>query len=186
MGLFSRLFGRGNNEQPPPSPDDEGAMVSLVVLSNTYVKLTVDGLLAVLDEIFPGQFLPPRQDNFVIDGAVPGATFLIQSTVPGARGTFMMHSVSGPYMEFSNFSDDVEVPQRDRAVSQACWMSIDLIRHHGNSGDDEPCRLIGSVLAKLAPADSAFLVHPATCATMEFDETVRRRLASGDQMFGSG
>ena len=48
-------------------------MVSWVVLANTYVELGVDLLRAKLDEIYPGQFLPPRQNgNFVVNGPGPG------------------------------------------------------------------------------------------------------------------
>ena len=56
-------------------------MVSLVVLSNTHVELTVDQVREKLDELYPGQFLPPRdKGNFVVEGSVPGQ-FLIQSRV---------------------------------------------------------------------------------------------------------
>ena len=51
-------------------------MVSWVVLSNSYAELTLVSLRQSLDELYPGQFLPPReQGNFVVDGNVPGAEF---------------------------------------------------------------------------------------------------------------
>ena len=58
-------------------------MISWVVLSNTYVDLKVDSLREKLDEVYPGQFLPPRDKNFVINGPTPGQ-FLIKSNIAGA------------------------------------------------------------------------------------------------------
>jgi len=42
-------------------------MVSWVVLANSYTELTIESLRQKLDEIYPGEFLPPRQKgNFVV------------------------------------------------------------------------------------------------------------------------
>lgn len=179
--MFGNLFrrkGRG------PRVDELRDAVSLIVLSNTYVELTVDRLRATLNQLYPGEFLPPRQNNFVIDGAVPGATFFIQCSVPGARGTFMMHSVPGPYTDVSDFARQVaDAALRKRAERQACWMSVDLRGRHSTAGEDEPYRLIGALLAKLAPADAAFIVDLATSEMVEFSQEVRGRLACGERIF---
>ena len=167
-----------------PRTNDACEALSLIVLSNTHVALTVDRLLATLNQLYPGEFLPPRQNNFVIDGAVPGATFFIQCSVPGARGTFMMHSVRGPYTDVSDFARRIaDRTLRQRAEHQAFWMSVDLRGRHGNAGQEEPYRLIGALLAKLAPADSAFVVDLATSAIVEFSDEVRGRLARGERIF---
>src|SRR5918994_2077468 len=64
-------------------------MVSWVVLFDSDVEFTEDSLRAELDRLWPGQFLPERDNgSFVVEGAVPGAQFMIQSRVPGASGTF--------------------------------------------------------------------------------------------------
>jgi hypothetical protein len=137
-----------------------------------------------LNQLYPGEFLPARQNNFVIDGAVPGATFFIQCSVPGARGTLMMHSVRGPYAHVSDFARHIADPKlRERAERQACWMSVDLRGRHSTAGADEPYRLIGSLLAKLAPADAAFAVDLATSAILEFSGELRGRLARGERIF---
>src|SRR5713226_2044823 len=109
---------------PAPLQRPGGAeMVSWVVLSNSYVELTADALRANLDQLYPGQFLPPReQGNFVVDGNVPGAEFLIQSSVPGAAGLFLLYSVPGPYTAFSDFADHIEdASLRELAQAQECW-----------------------------------------------------------------
>jgi hypothetical protein len=153
-------------------------MVSWVVLSATHVELTVDSLLETLDALYPGQFLPPGDRNFVIEGPIPPAQFLIQSTVPGAAGTFMLNTVAGSYSEFSDFADHIDEPSlRALALAQAYWMSVDLVGRHKT--DEDAYRFIGSLLARIAPADSAVLVHPSKATVIRFDEAVRRRLADG-------
>jgi len=70
-------------------------MISWVVLSDTYVDLDVDLLRAKLAEIYPGQFLPPRdKGNFVVNGTVPGQ-FFVNANVPNAAGMFLVMSVPG-------------------------------------------------------------------------------------------
>ena len=157
-------------------------MVSWVVLSNSYVGLTIDQLRAKLDEAFPGEFVPQRdQGSFVVDGAVEGAQFMIQSRVPNARGIFMLNNVPGPYTKFSDFAKFIEDPAvRRKARAQKSWLSIDLIigKH---TTEDEAYRFIGRALAVLAPRDAAYLVHPTRRIVITFDDDVRRRLASGEQ-----
>lgn len=158
-------------------------MVSWVVLSNSYPEMDADKLRAKLDEAFPGEFLPPRKDagSFVIDGPVERAQFLIQSRVRGAEGTFMLNNVPGPYTEFSDFDRFItDRAMRRRAAAQRSWLSIDLIGKH--TTDENAYRFIGRVLAKLAPHDAAFLVHPARRIVIFFDEDVRRKLADGGPM----
>jgi hypothetical protein len=157
-------------------------MVSWVVLSHSYVELTADALRENLDQLYPGQFLPPReQGNFVVDGNVPGVEFLIQCGVPGAAGLFLLYSVPGPYTAFSDFADHIEdASLRELALAQECWLSVDLAHAHKTEADGY--RFIGQVLAKLAPRDAAVLVHPSRLMTMRFDDEVRRKLAAGEQV----
>ncbi|HEY7712230.1 MAG TPA: hypothetical protein VIG57_19620 [Candidatus Entotheonella sp.] len=181
MGLLGRLFG-GRKAEAKPSHGGHD-MVSLVVLSQSAPELTLESVRSTLDAVFPEQFLPPREEgNFVIDGAVPGATYMIQCTVPDASGMFMLHNVLGPYSESSDFPDHLTGAIRDLALQQQCWMSVDVIGKYGT--DDDAYRFIGRLLAQLAPPDSAVLLHPSRMVAIAFDETVRRQLAAGDQPFG--
>jgi hypothetical protein len=161
-------------------------MVSLVVLSQSSPDLTLEGVQVLLDSLYPGQFLPPRDEgNFILDGAVPGAIYMIQCTVPGSSGIFMLHNVPGPYTEFSDFVGHVDDPElRDLAVRQSSWMSVDLTHAYGT--EEDAYRFIGGVLAQLAPADSAVLLHPSRLTSIRFDENIRRQLAAGGQPFGTG
>jgi hypothetical protein len=153
-------------------------MISLVVLSDTYVELTADSLSKKLDEIYPGKFWPPRQQaNFVVNGPAPGQ-YLIKSTIPGASGLFMLLSVPGPYTDFSDFARFITDPAlRRKAEAQHCWLSVDLVRKI--TSDEDAYRFIGAGLAKLAPADAAMLVKPDDNSVVLFDEEIRRRLAAG-------
>jgi len=181
MGLLGRLFG-GKKAEAKPSHGGHD-MVSLVVLSQSTPALTLDSVRSTLDAVYPGQFLPPREEgNFVIDGAVPGATYMIQCTVPDASGMFMLHNVPGPYSEFSDFPSHLGGAIRDLALQQQCWMSVDVIGKYGTA--DDAYRFIGRLLAQLAPPDSAVLLHPSKMMATAFNETVRRQLAVGDQPFG--
>jgi len=179
MRLLRKIF--GSDDKGTAKPDR--AMVSLVVLYDTYLELSLESLRQALDQEFPGEFLPPREfGNFVVDGAVPGSTFMILSAIPEASGMFMLNNVPGPYTEFSYFaeyiSDDV---LRERATAQNCWLSIDLINL--TTSIEDAYRFIGKVLARLAPDDAAFLVHPETYCSIVFDNDVRARLAGGSCLF---
>jgi hypothetical protein len=155
-------------------------MISWVVLSNTYVDLKVDSLREKLDEVYPGQFLPPRDKNFVIDGPTPGQ-FLIKSNIAGAAGMFMLISVPASYTEFSDFAEVIADPALLRKVeAQCCWLSVDLV--HRFTTDADAYRFIEQVLGKLAPPDTAFLVNPEKRITLPFDEDIRRRLTKGEQI----
>ncbi len=160
-------------------------MVSLVVLSQTPVVLTLDSLRRHLDAIYPGHFLPPRETGtFVVDGPVPGAQFLIWSSVPEASGAFILNSVGRPYTGFSDFAEHIAEPGlRGLARAQRHWLSLDRI---GDASPTEAYRFIGSVLARLAPSDAAALVHPSRMSTLRVNPDVRHRLASGAEMFGGG
>ena len=158
-------------------------MISWVVLSKSYVDLKVGVLREKLDEVYPGQFLPPRDKNFVIDGPTPGQ-FFIKSNIAGAAGMFMVISVPGSYTEFSDFADVIADPALLRNVkAQCCWLSVDLV--HRFTTDADAYRFIEQVLAKLAPQDAAFLVHPEKRITMPFNDDIRRRLANGAQILSS-
>ena len=177
LGLLNSLLGRGT--------DADHEMISLVVLSNSYVELTLDTLRHRLDQAFPGYFLPPRErGTFVIDGNEPGVEFLIQSDIPDARGMFLLHNVPGPYTAFSDFAAHIaDASLRELAEAQTCWLSIDLM--HRQTPAEEAYRFIGRALAQLAPPDAAVLVHPSRLITVAFNDDVRRQLASGGQVFGT-
>jgi hypothetical protein len=64
---------------PANSAEDsrQREMIALVVLANTYVHLKLDSLRTKLNEVFLGEFLPPRnKGNFVVDGPGPGQFFI--------------------------------------------------------------------------------------------------------------
>jgi hypothetical protein len=153
-------------------------MVGWVVLSNSWVELTEDTLRARLDQLYSGQFLPPRErGTFVVGGPVAGMQFLINSAIAGASGMFMLHSVPGPYTEFSPFANHIrDAALRHIAITQQAWLGLDRM---GVDKEDDAYCFIGKVLAELAPADAAALVHPGRLITLSFDGEVRRRLANG-------
>jgi hypothetical protein len=183
MRFLQDLFGRRKKAMPPRQRRD---MISLVVLSNSYVEVTLDTLREHLEQVYPGRFLPPREKGtFVVEGNIPDTPFLIQSDIPGAAGSFLLHSVPGPYTMFSDFAAHISnFSLRRLAQAQCCWLSVDLIHHDTTEG--EAYRFIGSVLAKLAPRDAAAVVHPSRLVTIAFDDEVRRKLANGGQVFGTG
>lgn len=178
---FSGMGWHPGQAQQPSSPQQDREMVSWVVLANTYIDYTVDSLRAKLDEIYPGQFLPPRdKGNFVIDGPTPGG-FLIQANLPGAAGLFLLHNVPGPYWKFSDFAKAIADPAiRKKATAQCCWLSVDRIGKHGS--EEDGYRFIEQVLAKLAPPDAAFVVHPSRLVTIPFDDELRARLARAERI----
>jgi hypothetical protein len=176
MRLFDRLFGR----KPPAQQPGEHAMVSLVVLSSTPLDLTLESVRQALESLYPGQYLPPREEgNFVIDGAVQGAQFMVHCALPGVAGFYQLNSVPGPYTEFSDFARHMaDAALRQVATAQTCWLSID--RMHGyDSSEEGAYRFIGSLLGLLAPADASVLLHPSHYAAVGFTEEIRRRLVEG-------
>ena len=114
-------------------------MISWVVLSNTYVDLKVDSLREKLDEVYPGQFLPPRDKNFVIDGPTPGQ-FFIKSNIAGAAGMFMVISVPASYTEFSDFAE-VIADRRFSATSRRNAAGFRLISFIGSRPTRTPIGL---------------------------------------------
>lgn len=184
MEFLRKLFGRRTEATPSLHARDR-EMISLVVLSASYVELTLDTLRERLDQIYPGYFLPPRErGTFVVEGNEPGAEFLIQSDIPGAGGMFLLHSVPGPYTAFSDFAEHIaDADLRRLAQAQTCWLSVDLI--HRDVIKEEAYRFIGSVLAQLAPRDAAVVVHPSRLIAVDFNDQVRRELATGGQIFGT-
>jgi hypothetical protein len=165
-------------QRPPADRSPRREMISLVVLSNSCVDLDVRSLSKALDEIYPGKFVPlEQQANFVVSGSNPGQ-FLVKSTIPGAKGMFMVLSVPAPYTEFSDFARFItDASLRRKAEAQQCWLSIDLIHMFANK--DEAYRFIAVALAKLAPADAAVLVKPETNAAILFTPELRSQLAAG-------
>jgi hypothetical protein len=162
-------------------PQRDRKMVSWVVLSDTYVELSLEVLRKKLDEIYPGEFLPPRErGNFVVDGTVPGQ-FLIQSAVSGEAGTFLLNSVPGPYSDVSDFARFIkDQTVRKKALAQRCRLSVDLI---SKTSSTDAYRFIGRTAAKLAPGNAAFLVHPTDGTIIPFTEDLRRRLAGGQEIW---
>ena len=61
---------------------------------------------------------------------------------------------------FSDFAEAITEPGlRALAIAQHAWLSVDAMHVHTTEAD--AYRLIGAVLAKLAPPDAAVLVHPS-------------------------
>jgi hypothetical protein len=177
--LIAGLHSTTNPSASRAEDSREREMIALVVLANTYVDLKLDSLRTKLNEVFSGEFLPPRdKGNFVVGGPGPGQ-FFIQANMPDTAGMFLLNNVPGPYSKFSSFANSIEDASiRRRATAQCCWLSVDLV--HKNTSDTDAYQFIAQVLAKLAPSDAAFLVHPSKLITIPFDDVVRARLAKGD------
>jgi hypothetical protein len=125
-------------------------MISWVVLSKTRVELTPDSLRAHLDRFYPGLFLPPQElRNFVVEGPVLDAQFLIQASVPGSVGLYMLQSIAAGSTGFSEFADDIDDPAlRALIFEQQAWLSVDVI----DAAVDQDCRrFIGKVLRNSRP-----------------------------------
>jgi hypothetical protein len=121
-----------------------------------------------------------RNRIFVIDGPTPGG-FFIKSSLADATGLFLLHNVPGPYWKFSDFAKAIADPTiQKQAMAQRCWLSVDRIGTHGS--EEDGYRFIERVLAKLAPPDAAFLVHPSRLITIPFDENLRARLARAERI----
>jgi hypothetical protein len=176
--LLQELAENGDSDAAEKSHE----MISLVVLYRDYVELTVELLLEILDEVFPGAFLPPGEINRVGE-LNADATFMVQSAVQGATGLFMLHNIPASYTEFSDFAQYIADPALLELVQATrAWLSVDLIVPGENERDDA-YRFISRVIARLAPGDAAFLVHPASNSVIAFDEDIRRGLAEGRQLF---
>ena len=104
-------------------------MISWVVLFDSDLEFTEEQLRAELDRLWPGEFLPQRDNgSFVVGGAPPGIGFMIQSRVPGASGLFMLHNYPLPYSDFSDMIDLIpDASLRKIAQRQSAWLSVDLI-----------------------------------------------------------
>lgn len=154
-------------------------MIGWVVLSDSWVELTEETLRAQLDRLYPGEFLPPReQGTFVVSGPVAGAQFLINSAIAGATGMFLLQSVPGPYTEFSPFAEHIhDAALRRRAAAQQAWLGLEQI---AGDNEDDAYRFIGKVLAALAPSDAAVLVHPSRLTAYPFDADMRRKLSNAE------
>lgn len=186
MNFFSRLFAKSPApaEESAPGEVPENEMVSLVVLTPGWDELSADAVRDLLNEIFPGSYLPPREEgNFVVEGPVSGASVMVQCVEEGYSGLFMVQSVPGPYTEFSSYLEHVEDSDLKHSLQeQPCWMSVDML--HCQTTEDDAYRFIGAVLAKLAPEDTSYLVDPRRMLVVPFSGEVRRRLAAGAAAFG--
>jgi hypothetical protein len=164
--------------------DEPPEVISRVVLANTYVALNLDSLREKLEQLYPGQFVPPHiKGSFVVTGPKPGQ-FLIQSNVDGAAGIFVLTSMPKPFKDFSDFTKTIaDGPFHREVEAQCCWISVTLISDSKSTA--EAYRFVEQVLAKLAPADAAFVVDPAKRVTLAFDEDLRRRYTSGALILSS-
>jgi hypothetical protein len=181
MGLLARLFGKKSS---PPRHGGHN-MSSLVAIAPTWQERSIDLIRQELDDTFPGEFLPTRTEgNFVVEGPVEGASFLVQCTIPNYSGMFLIHNVPSRYSAFSDYLQYIKDPEtRQLTDSQACWLSVDLMHQHTTERD--AYRFIGLVLGKLAPVDTALLIHPARYHVAIFSPQVRAILASGGEPFGT-
>jgi hypothetical protein len=128
------------------------------------IEASADALTASLDALFPGHFLPKRDEgSFVISGTI-SQEFVVFSKVPGHDGVFLLHC-------YDRAADpDVAAEPPDDAYRSA--LSIAAM-----GGDDEPAlRFIGSVLAHLTPRDPAYLINLETEEFIRFDDDVRARM----------
>jgi hypothetical protein len=184
MNFLSKLFGKKPAASPAPRHGD-GDMVSLVALLPSWQELSVEHVRESLDALFPDCFLPPREEgNFVIEGPVPGASYMVQCTVPEYSGMFLIHNAPGPYAEFSDYLAHLADSElKDVAAKQPCWMSVDMLHQHGTGND--AYRFVSAVLAKLAPPDAVLLLHPSRYVAVRFSPEVRRTLASGGSPYGN-
>ena len=177
MDFLKRMFGLGGAAQQDAEPN----MIGWVVLSDTDVELTVDSVRVTLDALYPGQFLPANDRNFRHRGR--RSRLAIHDPVECCRCSGNVHApppFPAPTPQFSDFAEAITDPGlRALAVSQQAWLAVDAM--HVHTTEAEAYRLIGAVLAKLAPPDAAVLVHPSKSIVMRFDSDVRSRLASGLQ-----
>lgn len=180
MDLLARLFGSAAARL---KRHPEG-LTGLVVLSNTHVPLTVESLRGTLDTLYPDQFAQSEDaGNKVSKGFLPGM-FGIECVIPGAEGWYVVHSNLGPFTAYSDFEKHIDDDElRDVAEAQEFSLEVHLVSIHGIQ--EEAYRFIGALLAMLAPADSAILVHPSNHAVIAFTPSVRKCLAAGDAAHGT-
>ena len=159
---------------------EEPSLLGLVVLYSGECELSVRVLLERLDGLFAGQFLPARQaGNFVVEGPARGASFLVQSSVEGFSGTFMVNNVLAPYPSLSSAVRYIGRPTlRRTAEKQTSWMSVDLLRSPQAAGD--ATRFMAVLVSALAPEQSAVIVNAADYSVSAFTPEVRRLLARGE------
>lgn len=183
MNFLSRIFGK--RAEPDGATHRHGDMVSLVALMPSWEEHSLEYVRGELDALFPGEFLPPREvGNFVLDGPVVSASYMVQCTLKGYSGMYLVHNVPGPYSEFSDFLAHVEDPELAEAAARLpCWMSVDLL--HAHAGEADASRFVSTVLAQLAPGDAELLVHPGRSLVTRFTPQVRRVLAAGGEAFGN-
>jgi hypothetical protein len=169
--ILRRLLGRSNARSRSLS----SPMVSLVALLRRPAPLEVDSVRQVLDDLFPGRFLPRNDDCFVVEGPAPNQV-AIKSLVPAHTGFFLAISAPVPYTNASPFAASLADPELiEIATNHEAWLSIDLIGPVG--GVDDAYRLIGKALARLA-VHPLGIVHPHTCTTLRFSDTVLNGLRS--------
>jgi hypothetical protein len=164
------------------SGEPEG--LTRVVLTNTPLRFDLDSLRQKLEELYPGQFVPPHvKGSFVVPGRVRGQ-YVIQSNVSGASGIFVLNSGMESFATLSDFTKTIpDGPVRRDVEAQCCWLAVDLM--YKSKSEAEAYRFVEQVLAKLAPAGAAFLVDPTKRITVLFDETMRRSFSSGAVIMSS-
>jgi hypothetical protein len=155
-----------------------------VVLADSPIRFDLDALRQKLEELYPGQFVPPRaKGSFVVAGRVRGQ-YIIQSNVGGAAGIFILNSGTEPFAGLSDFTKTIpDGPTRRSVEAQCCWLAISLM--YKARPDAEAFRFVEQALAKLAPPDANFLVDPTKRITVPFDEAMRRSFARGEMILSS-
>jgi hypothetical protein len=181
MGFFARLFGRTR-----PTTLDQAAtnMVSLVVLVSQPVHLDVPTVQRLLDEVFPGRFVPKTDSSFVIEGTGPEQLF-VKSVIPQNAGVFFVNVVPRPYTAVSGFLTKVTEPTlRSRVQGHTAWLSVDRVGAIGSV--DDAYRFIGKALARLAPHDALAVVHPSSERTVPFEGSTLAQLRADNVLQALG
>src|SRR5262249_42150650 len=139
--------------------------------------LTLDQIREGLDRAFPGVFLPPNEQSFVVEDNKPGGPRMIKSLAPGAQGIFLLYHERAAAFELSQ---DIEDPELRRlARSEHAWLSINWMNVITSEAD--AMRFIAKALAELAPPDAAFLETAGD--VLAFGKQARRLLAEGNDPF---
>ncbi|HEX4407504.1 MAG TPA: hypothetical protein VH206_01910 [Xanthobacteraceae bacterium] len=164
------------------SVEPEG--LTRVVLTASPIRFELDALRQKLEELYPGQFVPPRtKGSFVVPGRMRGQ-YVIQSNAGGASGIFILNSGSEPFAGLSDFTKTIpDGPIRRSIEAECCWLALSLI--YKSKPDAAAFRFVEQALAKLAPPDAAFLVDPTKRITIPFDDTMRRSFMRGEMILSS-
>jgi hypothetical protein len=166
MGLWSwikSLFGKKDAERP---------MVSLVLLLNEPRYLDADMLTQIVNRTFDVDLGAGGDEavEFII-GEAP--VFILQLR----QGTFNVLSFPKPYFDDVQAAAKGVKELRLRKVIQEhqAWLSVDLLGQVGETEED-PYRVIGKLLAALAPEDTLALLWPTGQQLRVWDAQVEEGL----------